>query len=274
MIGQTEYKKPSYSRFHFLIVALRYGLSRIWIIQGDSVQTKKHFPKVLLLAFLWMASSAFAQIVYFHHAQNLTELTSVAEQFLTERAQHISGQAEITVYPLDPRLMVPACDNLVPYLSQGAKVWGRTTVAIRCLAPEPWHITVKANVRVYAPHLAATKALPPGHVITASDLSMITSDITAKRPGMLTDKEHAIGRIVARAIQPGRAIRPEQLRAVKAIQAGQAVRIVGKGNGFVVSGEGHAINGAEEGQITRVKMANGSMIRGIARSDGVIELNF
>ena len=235
---------------------------------------KKHLAKMLLLSSLWVTGSVFAQTFYYYHPQNLAELSSTAEEFLTERTKDIIGRTEVTVYSPDPRIRVPACENLIPYMPQGSKAWGNTTVGIRCDAPEPWLIMLKANVRIYTSHLAASKALPAGHVISASDLTLLTSDITVKRPGLLTEKEHAVGRIVARAIKPGHAIWPEQLRSVKAIQPGQVVRIVGRGNGFVVSGEGQAITGAEAGQVTRVKLANGSMIRGIARSDGVIEVNF
>ena len=207
-------------------------------------------------------------------AQSLDELVRIAEQFLTEKTRDLAGKPEIAVSTLDSRLKLPACEKPIPYLSQGARIWGNTTVAIRCETPEPWRIMVKAHVRIHAPYLAAAKMLPQGHVLSEADLTLITGDITAMRPGVLTGKEHAIGRTVIRSIQPGTAIWPEQLRAARAIQQGQTVRIISRGNGFVISGEGHAVNSADEGQVAKAKMTNGSIIRGIAKADGVIEINF
>jgi flagella basal body P-ring formation protein FlgA len=238
------------------------------------VLTRKLLAKILLLASLWLAASTHVFAAYTQHTQNLDELTRIAGQYLAENTKNLSGRTEIVVSPLDNRLRLPACERPVPYQSQGAKIWGKTTVAIRCENPEPWRIMVRAHVKIYSSYLTAARVLPLGHVINESDLTAVTSDITALRPGVLTEMNHAVGRTVARAIQPGRAIRPEYLRASKAIQSGQAVRIVGKGSGFVVSGEGHATSSADEGQVIKVKMANGSVVRGIAKSGGIIEVNF
>lgn len=246
---------------------------------------KKHLTQALFLLAACAAGSAIAQTAPMPtplpaqaanaaSPQNLDALARIAEQFLTEKTQNLSGKVEITVSPLDNRLKLAACPNPIPYLSQGAKIWGKTTVAIRCETPETWRIMVKADVKIHTAYLTAAQTLPQGHVISEADLTLVTGDITAMRPGILTGKEHAIGKTVIRAMQPGAAIWPEQLRAPQAVQQGQAVRIISKGSGFSVSGEGHAINSANEGQVAKAKMANGSIIRGIAKADGIIEINF
>ncbi|MDR0933931.1 MAG: flagellar basal body P-ring formation protein FlgA [Burkholderiaceae bacterium] len=206
--------------------------------------------------------------------QNLDELAQIAHIFLTEQTKDLTGKTEITIHPLDARLRLTACEQPVPYLSQGARLWGRTTVAMRCDAPEPWRIMVKAHIRIIAPYLTTARTLPQGHVITAADLALANGDITAIRPGVLNSKEAAIGRTLVRAAQAGSPVWPEHLRAQKAVMQGQTVRIISKGQGFSISGEGYAISSADEGQVAKVKMANGNVIRGIARADGIIEVSF
>ncbi|MDL2284684.1 flagellar basal body P-ring formation protein FlgA [Oxalobacter sp. OttesenSCG-928-P03] len=262
---------------------------------GKAVLTRKCLPKALLLLSFLTAGTAFAQSAVIQtaslapasmqapyavsaqnapQAQSLDELGLIAEQFLIDKTRDLPGKTEIAITPLDSRLKLPACRQPVAYLSQGARIWGRTTVAIRCEAPEVWRIMVKAHVRIHTDYLAAAKVLPQGHVIRESDLVLVNGDITAMRPGVLTGKEHAIGRTVTRSMQPGTAIWAEHLRAKQAIQQGQTVRIISRGPGFSISGEGLAINSAGEGQVAKAKMPNGSIIRGIAKADGVIEINF
>jgi flagella basal body P-ring formation protein FlgA len=259
------------------------------------VSTRKYLTKALFLPFVLATGSLAAQTAALqtaslspgqtqaaravptqntHQSQNLDELGLIAEQFLIEKTRDLNGKTEIAIAPLDSRLKLPACSRLVPYQSQGGRIWGKTTVAIRCEDPENWRIMVKAHVRIHTAYLVAARVLPQGHLIRESDLTLVTGDITAMRPGVLTDKEHAVGRTVVRAMQPGAAIWAEQLRAPQAIQQGQSVRIVSQGRGFSISGEGYAINSANEGQVAKARMPNGAIIRGIAKADGIIEVNF
>lgn len=206
--------------------------------------------------------------------QDLDELAGIAKQFLTEKTQHLKGDVLIDITPLDNRLMLSACKKPIPYLSQGAKVWGKTTVAIRCENPKPWRIMVKAQVKIHTDYLTAAKALPKGHVISESDLTLEKGDITAMRSGVLTDKKQAVGFTVSRTIQPGSAIWAEQLQTAHAIRQGQQVKVITQGKGFSVSSEGKAINNAGLGQLAKAKMPNGTIVRGIAKTNGIIEVPF
>lgn len=46
------------------------------------------------------------------------------------------------------------------------------------------------------------------------------------------------------------------------------------GKGFRVSAEGKALTKANEGQVVQVKVANGQVVSGIARSGGQVEVVF
>lgn len=240
---------------------------------GMSFFIRTALPQALLF-FLAVAAGGFAHAQSAPLPQSTDELGLIAEQFLAEKTRELPGRTEITVTPPDARLNLPACAKPVPYLSQGARLLGRTTVAIRCEAPAAWRVMVKAHVRFHTAYLTAAKALPPGHVIQESDLALTEGDITAMRPGVLTGKEQAVGHTVARAIQPGSPVWAGQLRTPQAIQQGQSVKIVSKGRGFTISGDGYAVNNAALGQVARAKTANGTLVRGIARANGIIEVSF
>lgn len=205
--------------------------------------------------------------------QNFDELGLIAEQYLIEKTKEISGTPEIIITPLKSHQKPPYCPNPIPYMSQGAKLYGKTTVSIRCEAPL-WRIMIKAQIKINAPYLTVTNTLSQGHIIDEGDLSLVTGDITALRQGVLTDKNQVIGKTVVRPIQAGSPIWQENIRIPKAIQQGQNVRIISKGSGFFVTSEGYAINSAGIGEVAKAKLENGTIIRGIVKADGVIEINF
>jgi len=92
--------------------------------------------------------------------------------------------------------------------------------------------------------------------------------------GVFTDMERAIGRSVSISIRAGTVLRQEMLKIPPVIQQGQTVILTSAGKGFSVSTEGKAMAKANEGQIVQVKVANGQIITGIARSGGQIEVGF
>jgi flagella basal body P-ring formation protein FlgA len=55
---------------------------------------------------------------------------------------------------------------------------------------------------------------------------------------------------------------------------GQTVRLVSQGSGFRVSADGKALANAAVGQLAQVRTASGQTVSGIARADGIVEVNF
>ena len=58
------------------------------------------------------------------------------------------------------------------------------------------------------------------------------------------------------------------------VQQGQSVMLTSIGNGFSVTAEGKALNNANEGQVVQVKSESGTVVSGIARSGGKVEVRF
>ena len=62
------------------------------------------------------------------------------------------------------------------------------------------------------------------------------------------------------------------LRQQPAVVQGQPVKVVSGGPGFQVANDGVALSSAANGQAAQVRLSSGQVVRGIARSGGVVEI--
>lgn len=196
------------------------------------------------------------------------------EDFVRAQTSGLSGQASVTVGPVDPRLAVPACASLQVFTPANGKLWGASSVGVRCPAPTPWTIYVPVAVRVQGAYVTASKPIPAGHVLTHGDLALRDGDLTQLPPSALQDLTHAVGKTLSMPLAPGQPVRADALRVPPAVMQGQTVRLVGQGPGFRVSAEGKAIANAGVGQLAQVRTASGQTVSGIARADGTVEVSF
>jgi flagella basal body P-ring formation protein FlgA len=116
--------------------------------------------------------------------------------------------------------------------------------------------------------------LAQGQVVTSQDLLFESGDLTQLPAGVFTDQAQALGRTVNISMNAGTVLRQEMLKISPVVQQGQTVKLTSSGNGFSVSAEGQAMSKANEGQVVQVKVANGQVVTGIARSGGQIEVGF
>jgi flagella basal body P-ring formation protein FlgA len=75
-------------------------------------------------------------------------------------------------------------------------------------------------------------------------------------------------------VPAGQALRPEYLRPRPALAAGDAVRLLFRGEGFMVMAEARALSGAAEGESARVQLASGRQLTGTARAGRVVEVRY
>jgi len=229
--------------------------------------------KTLLAALLLM----FMQIAVAQTGglrQDPAAVRQIAEQFLHAQTRGLPGQVSISVNKLDPRLDLAACAAPQAFMPSGSRVWGKTTVGIRCTVPTPWTVYIQAKVSVVADYIVAAAPLAQGQIISASDLATMQGDLTTLPTGIITDATQAIGRTVTLSLQAGSALRQDSLRSQPAVQQGQTVRLVSVGPGFQVSSEGQALTSAGEGQWVQARTQGGQMIRGIAKAGGVVEVSY
>jgi len=206
--------------------------------------------------------------------QDPAVVRQIAEQFLHAQTRGLPGHVSISVNKLDPRLDLAACAAPQAFMPSGSRVWGKTTVGIRCTVPTPWTVYIQAKVSVVAGYIVTAAPLAQGQIVSATDLATMQGDLTTLPTGIITDAAQAIGRTVTLSLQAGSALRQDSLRSQPAVQQGQTVRLVSVGPGFQVSSEGQALTSAGEGQLVQARTQAGQMIRGIAKAGGVVEVSY
>jgi flagella basal body P-ring formation protein FlgA len=231
-----------------------------------------HSKALLVLFALTLTQGAAAQEPA--GRQEHASLRQTVEQYLRTQANGLPGTVSIALGAIDPRLSLPACTAPEAFLPPGARVWGRTTVGVRCRAPSPWTVYISATVRVHGEYIATAAPLIPGQSIGPKDIAKVRGDLTALPPGIVTDPSQALGRTVVIALPAGTPLRQDGLRSQQAIRQGQTVRVESSGPGFTVSSEARALNNANEGEVAQARAANGQMVSGVARIGGVVEVTF
>lgn len=192
--------------------------------------------------------------------QDPAPIIAEVESFLHARAQAYPGTAEIAVEP--PRLTNQAsCDQLEAFLAGNTTLRPRMSVSVRCLAPQAWSLYVVANIRLIGHYYVANRTIPTGQVLSLDDLDMREGDLLRDRQA-ITDPAHIVGYITTRRIPQGGEIRSNALRDGQSIQRGQAVRTIARGTGFVVTGEGQALEAGAPGTQIQIRSSSGQTITG------------
>lgn len=199
-------------------------------------------------------------------------VTDIAERFIRQQTQGLPGKVTISVGSLDPRTRLPPCEAHEAFSPPGARLWGKTHVGVRCLGPNAWSVLVPVQITVTGQYVTTARALPAGQVVQAGDLVTMSGDLASQPTGVVTEPSAAIGKTLRNPLAAGQSLRADQLAAPFVVRQGQTVRLISKGPGFSVSGEGKAINNAAEGQVVQIRMPSGQVVSGVAKADGTAEI--
>lgn len=192
------------------------------------------------------------------------------ERFLLGQTAGLPGKVTISIdTPLSGAL--PPCEALEPFLPNGARLWGRVSVGVRCNASQPWTRYMPAYIAVVGTYYVAARTIDAGQALTPADAAMREGDLTTLPVSVIVDPAQLNGVIASNRIASGAPIRRELLRGVAVVQQGQNVKLVTQGAGFVISTEGKAMTNAAVGAIVQVKMQGGQLLSGIVRPDGTVE---
>jgi flagella basal body P-ring formation protein FlgA len=182
-------------------------------------------------------------------------------------------RVEIEAGRLDPRLRLAPCERVEAHLPPGARAWGRTRVGLRCVqGPTAWNVFLPVTVKVFAPAWVALTALPAGTVLQAEQLREAEVDWAAAASPPSADGARWVGRVLARPLAAGSAVRDGDLRQRQWFGAGDTVQVLARGSGFSVSGEGKALGAGIEGQPVRVRTEAGRVLTGVAVGLNRVEL--
>ena len=218
----------------------------------------------LLLALLLAPVAANAQ----------SPLYAVLDNYVRTQTQGLPGKVTYTIGQLDARTQLSPCESFEPFLPAGSRLWGKSTVGVRCLGPSNWTVYIPVQVNVSGNYLISARAMAAGHIVGAEDVTVRSGDLSTLPTTAITDQTLAIGNTVKFGMAAGQPLRSDQLIAPWAVQQGHTVKTISKGSGFSVSSEGIALANAVAGQAVQVKTPSGQTVRGIARSGGIVEVSY
>jgi flagellar basal body P-ring formation protein FlgA len=227
----------------------------------------------VLLAALACAGAAQADEVDAPLAQQVRELALNGARTGLPAAEGTGPRVEVSIGNLDPRLHLAPCQHIEPHLPAGARLWGKTRIGLRCTqGPVAWNVYLPVTVKVFAPSLVAASNLPAGTTLGEADLREAEVDLAAESGTAVAKSTLAVGRVLARPLSAGQALRQTDLKSRQWFAAGDMVSVVAVGQGYSVAGEGQALTPGVEGQAVRVRTENGRVISGQAVAERRVEI--
>ena len=195
---------------------------------------------------------------------------------VTEAAHALApAGARVTALPgaLDNRLRLAPCARVEPFLVPGTAAWGRTRVGLRCQqGPARWAVYLPVVVQVWAPAVVPTGALAMGAQLEPRQLQLAEIDWAAAQQPPFADPTALAGRVLARGVLPGQALRASDLQARQWFAAGDPVRVLASGPGFAITTDGQAVSAGVEGQRVRVRIGENRIVEGRAVAHRVVEV--
>lgn len=198
------------------------------------------------------------------------DLARGARVFLEQQALPGGGEVEVVIGEVDSRLTLGACARYEPFVPAGAKLWGRSSLGVRCVDGANWTVFVPIEVRVWSAVQVAARPIARGRPVAADDVRIDRLDLT-RVSGVIYGADDSLeGNVAVRAIAAGEPLRRDLLRPPPVMAAGDPVKVVYDGNGFAVSVDGKALAPAGDGQAVRVATATGRILTGVARAGYVV----
>lgn len=237
-----------------------------------------------LLALLFLALLGLAPVAARAQAAGGDALQAQVEGLLkqqtlpqggtNEGAQRQPWRVEVTLGALDPRLKLAPCDKVRAYLPEGAQLWGKTRVGLRCeQGPVRWNVYWPVTVKVWGKALVAAVPLRPGTPIAQADLVVGEVDLAASISPALTRAADIVGRTVVRPVDAGQSLRQDDVKNRRWFAIGDPVRLNVRGEGFLVAAEGVALSPGDEGRCARVRMDNGRVLCGQPVGERTVEVS-
>lgn len=220
-------------------------------------------------SFSLLASQPKPAIQY----QEISLIRHAVEDFIYRNTATLSAQVIANVDKIDKHLSLPKCPELEPFVPTGSRLWGKTSVGVRCNSPSAtWTIYVQTEVNVMANVLQVARPVSTGQILTYEDITLQNVNLTQMPDGLFTDATQVIGKVATTNLTAGQPLRPQMLRAPYVVLRGQKVNLVVQGRGFSISSEGQALADAAEGQVVQVRNKSGRITSGIARMNSIVEI--
>ena len=192
--------------------------------------------------------------------------------FLEKETSGVAGRVEVTIGAPDSRLQLAPCASMRPFIPTGARLWGRTTLGVRCVGGPVWQVFLPAHIKVFGQAPVAARALNAGESLSENDVRYEEVELSRFPMGALADMAQVADKQLSRPAVAGQPLLRDQFRARQVVAQGDDVKVLYTGPGFAVSTQGRALSGATEGQTVRVVTDSGKTLSGTARAGRIVEI--
>jgi len=183
-----------------------------------------------------------------------------------------NAEIEVAVGEVDPHLALAPCQRAEPFLPGGARLMGRTSIGVRCVEGANWSVYLPVRIRLLMDAMVASRPIGRGQPVTLADVRVDRVDVAPLRGSAILANEWVDGKVAARPLAPGEALRRDWLKAPPVVAAGEQVAVIAIGPGFAAQTSGKALGAASEGDNVQVAMANGRVLSGVARAPHTVEI--
>ncbi|MBU6459455.1 MAG: flagellar basal body P-ring formation protein FlgA [Proteobacteria bacterium] len=205
---------------------------------------------------------------------NRAQIFSAVDAFVLSQTAGLPGKVKVSVGSVDPELSLAGCKQIDPYVPAGFRLWGESTVRVKCLSGSHWNISVPVRVAVIGSMLVAARPLSSGQVIGPGDLAIQTADLTKMPPDILHNPENALGKVVSSPVMAGYVLRSSMLHLPWVVFQGRPVKLVATGTNFRLTSMGQALGNAWPGQEVRVRVQSGKIVTGVVQGDGSVRVSY
>jgi flagella basal body P-ring formation protein FlgA len=193
--------------------------------------------------------------------------------YLEARPELAGADHNIETGRLDARFRKECPTALEIFLPQGYRLQGKTTIGVRCPAPETWTIYVPAQVHVYGDVVVLALPAARGAPIPGSALRVERRDLGTLAAGALQDPAAAVGMLPRRALPQGAVLRAAMLEAAPLVRRGQQVTIQAEITGLSVKSAGEALADGSQGELVRVRnLLTNKVITAIVMAPGEVRV--
>ncbi|MGD9602597.1 MAG: flagellar basal body P-ring formation chaperone FlgA [Gammaproteobacteria bacterium] len=206
--------------------------------------------------------------------QDLAAIRAAAEAHVTDTRSGGSTDLQVTVGRLDARLRLPACElPLSATQPPGAPGLGPTSVNVRCDGAAPWSIFVPVMVREKRRIVVATRALPAGHTVAATDVTVQEKWIGERTAQYFEDAAAVVGKQVQRPLPAGAVLPVNGIRSPRAIRRGANITLALERGPIAVRMAGVALQDGAVGDRIQARNTNSRrVVEGIVGVDGVLRV--
>jgi flagella basal body P-ring formation protein FlgA len=188
-------------------------------------------------------------------AQGIRQLVEQHAVAVLQDAPFAQGasRVEVRTGSLDSRLDFAPCAQALQVELELPRPSGRANAKVSCATPTPWYLYVPVELAVYRDVVVATRAMRPGELIAAGDVTLEERDVLAGGTPALGRLEDVIGHQLRRAVGASAVIGNAAVELPLLVRRGEHINLSARSGGINVSVSAEALANGRSGERIRVR---------------------